>query len=56
MSVQLPVSIILGGTYLLLMDDIARSIMAMEIPIGILTALIGAPFFLYLIFRYQKDR
>jgi iron complex transport system permease protein len=41
----LPVSGILGGIYLLLMDDIARSVMEGEIPIGILTSLIGTPIF-----------
>lgn len=53
--IQLPVSILLGGIYLLLVDNVARSAMAMEIPIGILTALIGAPFFLFLIFRQRRD-
>lgn len=55
-KIQLPASILLGGTYLLLVDDVARSIMAMEIPIGILTAMIGAPFFLYLIYRQRRSR
>jgi iron complex transport system permease protein len=45
----LPASIALGGTYLLLIDDIARGATAAEIPLGILTALIGAPFFAYLL-------
>lgn len=53
--IQLPVSILLGGIYLLLVDNAARSAMAMEIPIGILTALIGAPFFIYLIFCRRRD-
>ena len=52
--IQLPVSVLLGGTYLLLVDDVARSAMAMEIPIGILTAMVGAPFFIYLIYRQGK--
>ena len=52
--IQLPVSVLLGGTYLLLVDDVARSAMAMEIPIGILTAVVGAPFFIYLIYRQGK--
>ena len=55
-KIQLPVSILIGGTYLLLVDDLARSWMAMEIPIGILTALIGAPFFVFLIYRHKKGR
>ncbi|MEN6389551.1 MAG: iron ABC transporter permease [Syntrophomonas sp.] len=45
----IPVSISLGGTYLVLMDDLARSLTTAEISIGILTAIIGAPFFAYLL-------
>lgn len=47
--VLLPASILLGGGYLLLVDDLARLLASMEIPLGILTALIGVPFFLYLL-------
>lgn len=49
--VLMPASILAGGTFLLLVDDISRNLTAMEIPIGILTAVIGAPFFLLLIIR-----
>ncbi len=45
----LPATILLGGAYLLLVDDLARLLASMEIPLGILTALIGVPFFLYLL-------
>jgi iron complex transport system permease protein len=45
----LPTAMALGATYLLLIDDVARSATATEIPLGILTALIGAPFFAYLL-------
>ncbi len=47
--VLFPASVLLGGTFLLLVDDISRNLMATEIPIGILTGFLGAPFFLYLI-------
>lgn len=47
----LPVSALMGGCYLLLMDNIARSVSTMEIPIGVLTALFGAPFFIMLLVR-----
>ena len=47
----MPGSMLLGALFLLLVDDIARSVLSREIPIGILTAFIGAPFFLYLITR-----
>jgi iron complex transport system permease protein len=48
-KVLLPASIALGGTYLLLMDDLARTMSSAEIPLGILTAMVGAPFFAYLL-------
>lgn len=47
----LPVSFVIGATYLVIIDDIARTITSGEIPLGILTALIGAPFFAYLLTR-----
>ncbi len=49
----LPASASIGATYLLLVDDVARSLTASEIPLGILTALIGAPCFAYLLRRAQ---
>lgn len=45
----LPASLLLGGGYLVLVDMLARSMTATEIPLGILTALLGAPFFLWLL-------
>jgi iron complex transport system permease protein len=46
----LPVTFILGATYLLLVDDLARCLGSLEVPLGILTSLIGVPFFI-LIFK-----
>lgn len=48
---MLPVSMLLGGSFLLIVDNFARLLAKNEIPIGILTAFVGAPFFLYLIMR-----
>jgi len=45
----LPATICTGGFFLLLVDDVARNLTQIEIPLGILTAIIGAPFFLYLL-------
>jgi iron complex transport system permease protein len=45
----LPASLVLGAGYLLLVDLVARTIAPIEVPLGILTALIGAPFFLWLL-------
>ena len=47
----MPACAMLGGAYLLLMDDLARSILTMELPIGVVTSIMGAPFFVYLIIR-----
>jgi len=44
----MPASMLFGALFLLVVDDISRSLLATEIPIGILTSFIGAPFFLYL--------
>lgn len=49
----LPAAVGLGAAYLLIVDTIARSLLSVEIPIGILTALIGAPFFVALLARSQ---
>lgn len=50
----IPASALMGGTYLLMVDNISRSMVSMEIPLGILTSIIGAPFFIYLLFRTRK--
>ena len=47
----LPAAMLLGAGYLLLVDTLARSLAAVETPLGILTALIGAPLFLWLLAR-----
>nr|WP_319373480.1 iron ABC transporter permease [uncultured Methanobacterium sp.] len=47
----IPFSIILGAVFLLSVDDICRTVAPVEIPLGIVTAIIGAPFFIYLLKR-----
>lgn len=47
----LPATLSLGACYLVAIDDIARTVTAAEIPLGILTALIGAPAFMLLLRR-----
>lgn len=47
----LPMSMVIGASFLLLVDDLSRTIAATEIPLGILTSLVGAPLFAYLIRR-----
>lgn len=51
----IPASAMLGGGYLILVDDIARSILSMELPLGVVTSIMGAPFFIYLIIK-RKER
>ena len=50
----IPASMLMGAGFLLVVDDVARLATTAEIPIGILTAFVGAPFFLYLITRRKK--
>lgn len=45
----MPCSMLGGGTFLLIVDNVSRNVTTSGIPIGILTAFIGAPFFLWLI-------
>lgn len=47
----LPASMVFGALFLLLVDNACRNLLATEIPIGILTACIGAPFFVFLMMR-----
>ena len=52
-----PASFLAGGIFLLLADTIARSIIAQsELPIGIITAFCGAPFFIYLLRKKKAWR
>lgn len=51
----IPASAMLGAGYLLLMDDLARSILSMELPLGVVTSIMGAPFFICLIIK-RKER
>lgn len=48
---SIPATILLGSAFLVFVDTISRSVTTSEIPLGILTSFIGAPFFLYLIIR-----
>ena len=48
-KILLPASLSIGASFLLLIDTISRTVLTIEIPLGILTALIGVPIFLYLL-------
>jgi iron complex transport system permease protein len=47
----MPASLVLGGFFLLLVDDCSRVAASFEVPIGIFTTLIGGPFFIFLLRR-----
>jgi iron complex transport system permease protein len=51
----LPASALLGGGFLLLIDTLARTAAPVEIPLGILTAVIGTPFFIWLLADMQRS-
>ena len=50
----LPASMLIGALFLLVVDTITRCAMASEIPLGIITSLIGAPVFIYLLYQSKK--
>ena len=50
----LPLSLLLGAAFLVLCDVVARTVLApAEVPIGVVTALVGAPFFLVVLRRHK---
>ena len=52
---MMPIAMLLGSLLMLFADDLARTLMApVEIPVGIFTALLGGPFFLYLMKKGEK--
>ncbi|MDO9491851.1 MAG: iron ABC transporter permease [Acetobacterium sp.] len=50
----MPATMLFGAIFLLIVDDVSRNLLTTEIPLGILTAFIGAPFFIYLITRSEE--
>jgi iron complex transport system permease protein len=50
----LPTAMLMGASYLLLVDTLARTMARIEVPLGILTAVLGAPFFLWLLARGRE--
>ena len=47
----LPMSLIVGATFMLIVDNFCRTMLAYEIPLGVLTSLIGAPFFIFILYK-----
>ena len=51
----IPVSAMIGASYLVIIDDIARTLTSGEIPLGILTAIVGTPFYGYLLWKSKTS-
>jgi iron complex transport system permease protein len=51
----LPASLLLGAFFLLAVDDLGRSVSSVELPLGVLTALIGAPFFVAIVTKTRRQ-
>ena len=47
----IPLSLLAGGLFMLIIDNFCRSLMAYEIPLGVLTSLLGAPFFIFILYK-----
>ncbi len=52
--IVVPLSLVFGAIFLVLVDTCCRTLMASEIPLGILTSVIGAPFFFVILLRTQR--
>ena len=52
--IVVPLSVVLGGAFLMLVDTACRTVMPSEIPLGILTSVIGAPLFFVILLRSQR--
>ena len=52
----LPASFLVGAGFLMIVDDFSRIMSSMEIPLGITTALIGAPFFIFILLKTGKKQ
>lgn len=55
-KVLLPMASLVGASFLLLVDNVARLLFTVEIPLGILTSIIGAPFFFYLLIKRKREQ
>ncbi|MDD4834915.1 MAG: iron ABC transporter permease [Lutispora sp.] len=52
---MLPIAMIFGGIFMLVIDILCRTITAAELRLGILTGVIGAPFFIFILFRQRRQ-
>lgn len=54
MKVLLPISLTTGSIFLLVVDNLCRTLLPNEIPLGVLTSLLGAPFFILILYRQRR--
>jgi iron complex transport system permease protein len=55
LRIVLPGSLVLGAAFLIAADTVARTALSpLELPVGAVTALLGGPFFLWLLYRRQR--
>ena len=47
----IPLSLLTGAVFLLVIDNFCRALLAYEIPLGVLTSLLGAPFFIFILYK-----
>ena len=52
---MLPVAMLLGGAFMLIIDILCRTLTAAELKIGILTGIIGAPFFILILVKQNRN-
>ncbi len=50
----IPTSILIGSIFLVFVDNFSRAIFPVEVPLGILTSIIGAPFFIFLLLKERR--
>ncbi|MBO4291190.1 MAG: iron ABC transporter permease [Lachnospiraceae bacterium] len=51
----IPCSLLIGAEFLMIVDDLSRCLSAAELPLGVLTSVVGAPFFLWLMYRGRRS-
>ncbi|ESR25396.1 Vitamin B12 ABC transporter, permease component BtuC [Lutibaculum baratangense AMV1] len=51
----LPVAMLMGGAFMLVVDTLARALGPMEIPLGVLTSIVGAPIFIWVLATARRD-
>ena len=51
----LPLSLLTGGLFMLVIDNVCRALLPYEIPLGVLTSLLGAPFFIFILYKRKGN-